>query len=454
MMRDDWVECSLLDACDIYDNLRKPINSKERANRIKGKDTSELFPYYGATGQVGYIDDYLTSGNFVLVGEDAAPFFDLSKDVAYKISGKTWVNNHAHILKSKFNDDFLKHYLNNFNYHGFVSGTTRLKLTQGRLKTIPFKVAPLPEQRAIVAKIEELFSSLDNGISDLNKASAQLKIYRQAVLKKAFTGELSKAWRAKQANLPTASELLQQIQTERQSHHQQQLTKWQEAVQLWEDGGKEGRKPTKPRALKEFPSLTEEELAMLPTLPLEWQWVKTGSICQKIQIGPFGTQLHKHEYVEMGVPIINPKHIRNQTINPQIFISKSKAQSLSQYFLKTNDIIVGRRGEMGRTAPITIKENNWFCGTGSLFLRLGAMLCGKFYSLLISERRTVNYLNKMGSGTTMTNVNATIVNNLPLPLLSLPEQQQIIQEIESRLSVCDNIEIGRASCRERVFRAV
>ena|SRR5690554_1263094 len=188
-MREDWIQSTIVESCGIHDNLRKPINSKERNERISGKKAEELFPYYGATGQVGYIDDYLTDGDFVLVGEDAAPFLDYSKDVAYKISGKTWVNNHAHILKSKFNDDFLLHYLNNFNFNGYVSGTTRLKLTQGKLKQIPIVLPSLVEQKAIVKKIEELFSSLDSGIADLKKAQDQLVVYRQAVLKKAFEGE-------------------------------------------------------------------------------------------------------------------------------------------------------------------------------------------------------------------------------------------------------------------------
>ncbi|MDM8564946.1 restriction endonuclease subunit S [Candidatus Halobeggiatoa sp. HSG11] len=191
-MRDDWVECELEIGCKILDNLRKPINSRERNNRISGISKEKLFPYYGATGQVGYIDEYLTDGEFILIGEDAAPFLDHSKDVAYKISGKTWVNNHAHILKSKFNNDFLLYYLNCFNYKNYVSGTTRLKLTQGKLKQIPLKLASLPEQRAIVAKIETLFSDLDKGIADLKTAQEQLKIYRQAVLKKAFDGEFKK----------------------------------------------------------------------------------------------------------------------------------------------------------------------------------------------------------------------------------------------------------------------
>lgn len=188
-MRADWVECKLEEVVNVLDNLRKPINSKEREKRILGKKVEELYPYYGATGLVGYIDDYLTDGEFVLIGEDAAPFYNPTKGLAYKIKGKTWVNNHAHILKPLINDDFILYYLNQFNYKGYVSGTTRLKLTQGSLNIIPVKVAPLPEQRAIVKKIEALFSSLDSGTADLKKAQDQLKIYRQAVLKKAFEGE-------------------------------------------------------------------------------------------------------------------------------------------------------------------------------------------------------------------------------------------------------------------------
>lgn len=104
------------------------------------------------------------------------------------ISGKTWVNNHAHILRFYFDNKYLLHYLNQFNFHGYVSGTTRLKLTQGSLRKIPIEIAPLPEQRAIVSKLEQLLSELDNGITNLKLAQEQLKVYRQAVLKKAFLG--------------------------------------------------------------------------------------------------------------------------------------------------------------------------------------------------------------------------------------------------------------------------
>lgn len=191
-MNTKWNYVPFTDAVEIWDTLRKPINSKERAARIEGKDKTELFPYYGATGQVGFIDDYITDGEYVLLGEDGAPFLNTFSQKAYLINGKTWVNNHAHVLKSKTNNRFLCYYLNYFNYKGYVSGTTRLKLTQAQMKNILVPNPPLDEQKRIVDKIEELFSQLDDGVETLKKTKEQLKVYRQAVLKEAFSTFMDK----------------------------------------------------------------------------------------------------------------------------------------------------------------------------------------------------------------------------------------------------------------------
>lgn len=174
-------------AADILDSYRKPVNSKERLNLIKGKPLDELFPYYGATGQVGWIDSFLTDGEYILLGEDGAPFLNPYAEKAYIIYGKTWVNNHAHILRSKTNNEFLCYYLNYFNYKNYVSGTTRLKLTQAQMRKIPIPNIPSDEQSRIVAHIEELFSELDKAVDTLKTTKEQLEVYRQAVLKDAFS---------------------------------------------------------------------------------------------------------------------------------------------------------------------------------------------------------------------------------------------------------------------------
>ena len=179
-------------AAECLDSFRKPINASERANR-EGD-----IPYYGATGQVGWIDDFLTNEQLVLVGEDGAPFLDLIKDKAYIIEGKAWVNNHAHILRSHFGNTgnlFLMHYLNIFNYHDFVNGTTRLKLTQGSMDTMPVRIPPLPEQQRIVDRIESLFAKLDEAKQKVQGALDSFETRKAAILHKAFTGELTAQWR-------------------------------------------------------------------------------------------------------------------------------------------------------------------------------------------------------------------------------------------------------------------
>lgn len=188
----NWCWTYLTKAAECLDNFRKPINATERAGR------NGNVPYYGATGQVGWIDDFLTDEDLVLLGEDGAPFLDLIKDKAYLITGKAWVNNHAHILRSLFGDTgnrYLLHYLNSFNYAGYVNGTTRLKLTRASMDTIPIPLPPLAEQQRIVDRIESLFAKLDESKEKAQAVVDSFETRKAAILHKAFTGELTAKWR-------------------------------------------------------------------------------------------------------------------------------------------------------------------------------------------------------------------------------------------------------------------
>lgn len=188
----NWCWTYLTKAAECLDNFRKPINATERAGR------NGNVPYYGATGQVGWIDDFLTDEDLVLLGEDGAPFLDLIKDKAYLITGKAWVNNHAHILRSLFGDTgnrYLLHYLNSFNYAGYVNGTTRLKLTRASMDTIPIPLPPLAEQQRIVDRIESLFAKLDEAKEKAQAVVDSFETRKAAILHKAFTGKLTAKWR-------------------------------------------------------------------------------------------------------------------------------------------------------------------------------------------------------------------------------------------------------------------
>lgn len=187
-----WAKTSLQNCVDVLDNRRVPINSDERAKR-RGS-----IPYYGATGQVGWIDDFLFDEELLLVGEDGAPFFDKSKPISYVIRGKTWVNNHAHVIRARSvitTNWYLKHYLDAFSFHDYVNGTTRLKLTQGSLNRIPVVLPPFEEQQRIVAKLKSVLDKVSTCKERLERIPNILKRFRQSVLAAACSGRLTANWR-------------------------------------------------------------------------------------------------------------------------------------------------------------------------------------------------------------------------------------------------------------------
>lgn len=158
-------------------------------------------------------------------------------------------------------------------------------------------------------------------------------------------------------------------------------------------------------------------------------------IVDLIRIGPFGSALHKEDYIQDGIPVVNPQHIVNQVICPDSrkSISESKADSLAMYKMCVNDIIIGRRGEMGRTAPVGEDEAGWLCGTGCMLLRLKKEYDVKFYSLVIASQKSKQYLETHAVGSTMKNLNEKIIRNLPVPVYSYAEQQEIVAILDRLL---------------------
>ena len=188
-------------------------------------------------------------------------------------------------------------------------------------------------------------------------------------------------------------------------------------------------------------------------------------IADEIRIGPFGSALHKDDYVSGKIPVINPKHIIDQNIVPdsKTSISEAKAKELSAYILKQNDIILARRGTMGRSAPVTEKEDGWLCGTGSMIIRLKKGYDAVFYSQVLSSGTSVRYLEENAVGSTMSNLNEKIIRNLPVPNFSAYEQEKILaiisdllngeyQVMESAQQVIDNIDAMKKAILGRAFR--
>ncbi len=193
--------------------------------------------------------------------------------------------------------------------------------------------------------------------------------------------------------------------------------------------------------------------------------VPLSTIVDTIRIGPFGSTLHKEDYVLGGVPVINPKHIVNQQIVPdvKVTITNEKADELGSYRLKSGDIVMGRRGEMGRSAPVTAKENGWLCGTGSLIIRLQEGYDAAFYSQIIASHTSVQFLEENCVGSTMNNLNEKIVKSLPMPDYSKEEQRLIVailvsvfekeeQAYKTAEQIVDQIETMKKTILAHAFR--
>ena len=155
----------LEDVCDILDHMRIPITSRDRKEGP--------YPYYGANGIQDYIDDYIFDDELVLLAEDGGNFGSKEKPIAYRISGKTWVNNHAHVLKPKniIDVDYLCYSLMYYDVSGLVNGATRQKLTQSEMRKINIRYRSLEKQRQMVFEIKlisNIISSREHQLSNLN----------------------------------------------------------------------------------------------------------------------------------------------------------------------------------------------------------------------------------------------------------------------------------------------
>ncbi|WP_458400103.1 restriction endonuclease subunit S [Mailhella sp.] len=383
---------------ECLDKFRKPINSTERANR------EGPIPYYGATGQVGWIDDYLTDEHLVLVGEDGAPFLDVIKNKAYIIEGKAWVNNHAHILRSfwdKTGNVYLMHYLNSFNYTGYVNGTTRLKLTQASLNTIPIPLPPLDEQERIVTRIESLFAKLDEAKEKAETVLDSYETRKAAILHKAFTGELTAKWRGERG-------------IEKES--------WKSCILL--------------SVLKEKP-----RNGYSPK-PVEYETNVKSMTLSATTSGFFRPEFFK--YIDEEIP------------------------EDSHLWLKYGDILIQRANSLEKvgTSAIYTGGNHEFIYPDLIMkLQVKEGYDTSFIANLLKTQEVLSYFRANATGTAgnMPKINQQTVSNTPITVPTLPEQQEITRILDSLLekeqqskevaeTVLEQIDLMKKAILAKAFR--
>lgn len=170
----------LPDICENLDRRRKPVTASNR--------TFGPYPYYGASGIVDYVSSYIFDGNYLLISEDGANLLARNTPIAFSISGKNWVNNHAHVLKfqNMFTQKYIEYYINMIDVSQYVSGGAQPKLNQENLNKILIPIPPLPEQQRIVSildKFETLVNDLSQGLpAEIAAVQEQYEYYRNKLL--------------------------------------------------------------------------------------------------------------------------------------------------------------------------------------------------------------------------------------------------------------------------------
>lgn len=177
----DWYVARLKQASICKDSMRVPVDASER--------TPGPYPYWGAGKVMDYVHDYLFDEELVLLGEDGAPFFDKSRDVAHLVNEKIWVNNHIHVLKPRDNVDarYLTYYLNIVDYGSYIYGSILNKLTQGQMREIFVVFPSYAEQRKIAEYLQAKCSKVDILVQNQKCQIEKLQQYKQSLITKVIT---------------------------------------------------------------------------------------------------------------------------------------------------------------------------------------------------------------------------------------------------------------------------
>jgi type I restriction enzyme, S subunit len=403
----NWVQTKLGTICNIAYGKGLPVKELR----------TEGYPVFGANGIIGFNNEYLYADPQVLISCRGAYSGKINFSPA-----KCFITNNSLVVviidhQLIFNK-FLFFALHIANKSKLVSGTAQPQVTINNAIELAILLPPLPEQHRIVAKIEELFSELDKGVEALKTAQQQLKVYRQAVLQRAFEGKLTDAWRKQQKDLPTAPQLLKQIRAEREK-------------QAKATGKKQ--KPAVP--------LMEAELAKLPN---GWQWVNLADVSTDIFDGPFGSHLKSSDYTDGGVRVIRLENIGALEFNDQYrsYVAKEKYETIKKHTVYPGDIVFSSFiSEKIRVALVpshiqkAVNKADCFC------IRTNKIIIGeKYLACFLSTRTAYHQLVNEIHGATRPRINTTQLKSCWIPYCSVEEQHLIVSEIESRLSVADKIE--------------
>ena len=411
-----WELRPLAEVADILDSQRVPVNAKERETR------QGTVPYYGATGQVGWIDEHIFDEELVLLGEDGAPFLDSNKAKAYMIRGKTWVNNHAHVLRARtVSTKWLAYYLNSISYADLVAGTTRLKLTQAAMRQIRVPIAPWHVMETVVAEVEKQFSRLDEAVANLKRVKANLKRYKAAVLKAAVEGRLvpTEAELAcrEGRSYETGAQLLQRILETRRSQ--------------WKGNGKY-KEPAAP------------DVTDLPDLPEGWVWASLDDIACD---AGYGTS-QKCSYENTGPAVLRIPNVQNGSLDLRdLKFAPSGFEVAPPDAIKVGDMLVirtnGSKSLIGRAAVVLANPPRAISFASYLIrFRLVAMdKLSSWVSVVWQTGCMRSWIeSRAATSAGQHNISMSVLATATVPIPPLAEQHRIVAEVDRRLSILGEVQ--------------
>lgn len=288
-------------------------------------------------------------------------------------------------------------------------------------RTVPFVKPPRPQQDSIVAEIEKQFSRLDEAVANIKRIKANLKRYKAAVLKAAVEGKLTEDWRKQHPNVEPASKLLERILAERRA-------KW--------NGRGKYKEPSVP------------DTASLPSLPPCWVWVSPAQLSSadthSLAIGPFGSNLKVSDYTDSGIPLIFVRTIRSLDFGDErrVYVSTRKAAELKAHRVSGGDVLVTKMGAPPGDACLYPEQApDAIITADCIKLRLSRMLPEKrFIVHAINAEVVKSQVLAITKGVAQMKVSLARFGGIGIPLPTLAEQQQIVGEVERRLSVIEELE--------------
>ncbi|NBW59527.1 MAG: hypothetical protein EBR41_03035 [Crocinitomicaceae bacterium] len=267
-------------------------------------------------------------------------------------------------------------------------------------------------------------------------------IFRQAVLKKAFEGELTKEWREKQTNLPTADELLEQIKEEREQFYNQQLEDWKKAVIEWEKNGKKESKLSKPQKHKEVAMLSKSQLEELALLPNKWKWIKNNELMYYVTSG--SRDWKKYYSDTKGTFFVRTGDIKTNKLDLSgaAFVDLPSKVEGKRSLIDTGDLLMTITGaNVGKIAYIDFNIPEAYVSQSVALMKYVLKSFSPYLHYYFQSSATgAKYIGAMVYGVGRPVLSLDNMRDAPVSVCSFEEQHQIVKEIESRLSVCDKVE--------------